>query len=319
MTQPTYAVVVGGANMDLCGRSAQALRWHDSNPGTLSMSPGGVGRNIAENLARLGSAVEFISVLGQDPWGDQLLTACIRAGVGVQHVLRSAEVSTSTYLSVLDPKGEMQLALNDMAALLQLSANEIILRSDALSDAALWVIDANLAPETLHALFQLHQKQRLNQPIVVDTVSAAKVERLKPYLAQIHTLKPNAMEAEVLTGIAVHNATSAQEAANALQAQGVQRVLLTLGGQGAWYCDATHQAWYPALPVKIVNVTGAGDAALAALTHAHLMGWPAEYSARFAMAAGALTATSANTLYPNFSVAAVQSLMEKYYAGLPQY
>lgn len=311
MTPPIYAVVVGGANMDLCGRSSQALRWHDSNPGTLSMSPGGVGRNIAENLARLGTPVEFISVVGQDPWGDQLLAACTQAGVGVQHVLRSAEVSTSTYLSVLDHQGEMQLALNDMAALLYLSADEIRGRAEVLCQAALWVLDANLAPETLQALFLLHQQQALTQPIVVDTVSAAKVARLKPFLTHIHTLKPNALEAEVLTGIAVQDIASAQKASAALRALGVQRVLLTLGGQGAWYCDVTHQAWYPALPVKIENVTGAGDAALAALTHAQLKEWSAEYSARFAMAAGALTATSTHTIVPNFSVTAVQSLLEK--------
>lgn len=306
LAEQSYVAVVGGANIDLSGRSAAALRTGDSNPGTLSMSPGGVGRNIAENLARLGSVVQFFSVVGQDAWGDQLLAACRSAGVGVDHVLRLADVSTSVYLSVLDADGEMKLALNDMATLKYLDANALEKRAGFLDRAPLWVLDANLSEEALQWLFQRRAQQR----VIVDTVSAAKVGRLTPYLNHIHTLKPNALEAEVLTGIVVQDKTSAKGAVAALHRAGIERVFLTLGGQGALYSDGSHSFWLDALPVQVVNVTGAGDAALAAITHATLQGWDAEYSAGFAMAAAALATTSAHTIHPHLSEAAVLQLLE---------
>lgn len=310
LAEQSYVAVVGGANIDLSGRSTTALRMGDSNPGSLSVSPGGVGRNIAENLARLGAVVQFFSVVGQDAWGDELLAACRSAGVGVDHVLRPADVSTSVYLSVLDADGEMKLALNDMAALTHLNVAALDKRAGFLDRAHMWVIDANLSEEALQWLFQRRAQQR----VIVDTVSAAKVGRLTPYLASIHTLKPNALEAEVLTGIVVQDKTSAQHAAAALHRAGVKRVFLTLGGQGALYSDDGNSFWLDALPVRVVSVTGAGDAALAALTHATLHGWDARRSAQFAMASAALATTSAQTIHPNLSEAAVLQLLESCHA-----
>ena len=116
-----YAVVIGGANMDICGCSHDNLRIGDSNPGRVRTSAGGVGRNIAENLARLGTDTRLLSAVGNDQYGHHLLEVSQRAGVDVRQVLVLEGQATSCYLSLHDGSGEMSCAVNDMAIIDQLT------------------------------------------------------------------------------------------------------------------------------------------------------------------------------------------------------
>ncbi|ELI6442400.1 winged helix-turn-helix transcriptional regulator, partial [Aeromonas salmonicida subsp. salmonicida] len=116
-----YAVVIGGANMDICGCSHDNLRIGDSNPGRVRTSAGGVGRNIAENLARLGTDTRLLTAVGNDQYGHHLLEVSQRAGVDVRQVLVLEGQATSCYLSLHDGSGEMSCAVNDMAIIDQLT------------------------------------------------------------------------------------------------------------------------------------------------------------------------------------------------------
>ena len=75
--------VVGGANTDICGRPAQALVRHDSAPGQVSVRHGGVGRNIACDLARLGLRTRFVTALGDDGFGASVAEGCRSCGVDI--------------------------------------------------------------------------------------------------------------------------------------------------------------------------------------------------------------------------------------------
>jgi sugar/nucleoside kinase (ribokinase family) len=81
-------VVIGGANMDVKGRAAERHQQGTSNPGTVTVSPGGVGRNIAENLARLGIDAALITALGHDANGALLREACTSAGVDMSMTVK---------------------------------------------------------------------------------------------------------------------------------------------------------------------------------------------------------------------------------------
>ena len=111
----SYAVVVGGVNMDIGGRSFGPIVEADSNPGTISVSLGGVGRNIAHNLALLGADVRMLTALGGDLYGQRILSSCAELGIDVSQALRVSELPTSTYLYIASAEGEMALALSDMA------------------------------------------------------------------------------------------------------------------------------------------------------------------------------------------------------------
>lgn len=306
ITPERYAVVIGGANMDLCGRSSNDLIMGDSNPGILTSSAGGVGRNVADNLGRLGSKVQFIGAVGDDKWGEQLKQACILANVGVDHCLTVSGATTSSYLSIHGPDGEMQVALNDMGLIEKLNAESLASREALLSRTAAIVLDANLGESALDYLFNVHS----NKPILVDPVSSVKAAKLIPYLDRIHTLKPNKIEAELLSGLSITDSESLVEAANALHQKGVKRLLISLGSEGAFSSTENEQQFIPPSATQVNNVTGAGDALMAGLAHGFMSDWAWPKSVEFAVAAACLALKADNTINSTMSEQAVRRLLE---------
>lgn len=303
-----YAVVVGGANMDICGRAQQPFRVGDSNPGTVRTSAGGVGRNIAENLARLGHDSRLLTVVGNDEYGQHLLDVSQQAGVDIRQTLILDDHATSCYLSVHDERGEMQCAINDMAIIEQLTPSRLHPLQGFLKQAQLWLLDTNLAPHTLAWLFDRQQ----NKAIFVDTVSVAKVEKIRPWLAQIHTLKPNKSEAQQLCGFAINNPTSWQQAAQWFHQAGVKRLFLSLGEQGIFYSDGQQQGHLPVLGSPVLNVTGGGDAFMAGLAAAWLQDLDIVTTTRFALGCAALTVNCSDTVFTGLSQSAVWRILEEY-------
>ena len=303
-----YAVVIGGANMDICGCSHDNLRIGDSNPGRVRTSAGGVGRNIAENLARLGTDTRLLTAVGNDQYGHHLLEVSQRAGVDVRQVLVLEGQSTSCYLSLHDGSGEMSCAVNDMGIIDQLTPARLAPLSGFLGAARLWVLDTNLATHTLDWLFE-RQGEHI---IFVDTVSVAKVEKIRPWLHRIHTLKPNRTEAEQLCGFTIGGPDTWPMAAAWFHRAGVQRLFLSLGDQGIFYSDGACQGHLPVLGSPVVNVTGGGDAFMAGLAHAWLQEQDIVETTRFALGCAALTVNCSDTVFSGLSKAAVERMLEEY-------
>ncbi len=298
--------VVGAINLDFSAASAQSLIPHDSNPGHICQGAGGVGRNIAENLVRLGFSTCLVSVVGDDLPGQDVLANTQAAGVDVQGVSVLAGHKTATYLSVHDASGDMVLAINDMAILEQLQPALIQPSLAQMNQASVWVTDCNLPENTLQFLLC----EQMFTPIFVDAVSAAKCRRIIPWLGRIHTLKCNGLEAQALTGLAVESPEQACAAAQQLHRAGVRQVVVSLGALGVSWCDLDgitgHQA---ASDVKVLNTSGAGDALMAGLVAAHLQNWPLAAAVAFGMACADITLEAAQACAPALSWAWVQSRM----------
>ena len=188
-------VVVGGANVDVKARTANALVTGTSNPGTVVRTPGGVGRNVAENLARLGSrVVALVSTVGSDPDGDWLLEETAAAGVDVSPVLRGGR--TGRYVAVLDAGGELVVGVSDMAATDALGPD--VLDHDLLRSADLVVVDGNLPATTVDAVLALGVR------VVIDPVSVAKARRISPLLSgnrPVYAITPNEDELAALGSV----------------------------------------------------------------------------------------------------------------------
>lgn len=308
-----YAVVIGGANIDLAGRSDGPLITGDSNPGQLTSSAGGVGRNIADNLARMGNHVRFISAIGDDRWGDQLKHSCQQAGINIDHCLTINGATTSSYLSIHNSDGEMVVALNDMALLESLNGEQLRKRIGVMESASAIVIDANLSENALAQIFHQHS----DKAIFVDPVSSVKAEKLKPYLKYIHTFKPNKLEAELLTKHTITSDNDVEIAASILHKQGVKRLLISLGSDGAYSSvlgeDSQPNGGQFIRPSKtqIRNVTGAGDALMAGLAHGYLNQLTWHDSVNFAIAAAQLTLAADNTINSTISEDAVNQLIKQ--------
>jgi pseudouridine kinase len=297
-------VVIGGANMDVSVSSKTPLLPHDSTPGEIHCSPGGVARNVAENLARLGANVSLVSAVGDDLFGQRLAEATARAGVnlGALHVL--PDHRTASYMALHGPAGALSVAVNDMGILEALSPIVLQTHQTLLQQADCLVLDCNLRADSLAWLLQTDTLP----PIFVDAVSATKCTRLMPHLARIHTLKVNRLEAQALIGRAVISVDDAKHASHQLCDMGVRNVVLSLGQDGACWCDASGSVGHKAASVvEIVNTNGVGDAMMAGLVHAHLAGHPLDQAVDWALACAQITLGSALANAPTLSRAAVQS------------
>jgi len=301
-----YTVVVGGVNVDIGGRSHRSLVAADSNPGTVSISLGGVGRNIAHNLALLGADVRMLTAFGQDLHGQRIAASCSELGIDVSHALRPTDAATSTYLYIADPEGEMSVAISDMEICKRITPQYLAANLPLLQNARVVVADANIPEESLVFL-----AENCGCPLFCDPVSTIKAKKLLPILDKIHTLKPNRLEAELLSGIPVTDRESAQRAAGALIEKGVQRVFLSMGADGVYAATAQEQLWLSNLPGNMVNTTGCGDAFMAALVWAYMEDLSLKQTALAGLAAGSIAMESQETINSAMSATALRSRMQR--------
>lgn len=298
----TYAVVVGGVNIDICGKSNAPLVAGDSNPGSVSMSLGGVGRNIAHNLTLMGTDVRMLTAYGDDLHGQKIAASCSELGIDLSHALRLSDEATSTYLYITNEAGEMALAVSDMSVCQRITPSYLASNLPLLQHAQVIVCDANLPQESL-----VYLAENCTVPIFCDPVSTIKAEKLRPILGRLHTLKPNRLEAELLSGIPIHNKEDVEKAAKMLLDTGLRRVFISLGADGCYGASHTQQLWMPNLPVKMVNTTGCGDAFMAALVWAYLEGTDLAGTMLAGLAAAGIAIETQQTINPAMSATLLKS------------
>ncbi len=340
MAKKGLVVVVGGMNMDIQGRSLAPFRSGDSNPGISIMSPGGVGRNIAENLVRLGLEVELVTALGDDALSQALEASCASIGIGLYSSLRLRAREASQYLCLLDADGSLAGAVASMSIIDELLPGALIERSALLDSASLIVVDANLCGSSIAWLAArygpaagfgpgLIRGQEMPR-LVLDPVSATKALRAREHLASFAFAKPNLGEAAALSGLPAPSSClepGPREAAvlgAALRAKGLGEVFISLGGGGLYYegpSTGDSQPRGPSrglvrAPLKLSaelasrNVSGAGDAACAALVWGYLEELPLERRAALALAAAILTASVDATVNPELGIAGIERIAE---------
>ena len=298
----SFAAVVGGVNVDIGGFSHESLVSGDSNPGRVRMSLGGVGRNIAHNMALLGLDTRMVTVLGDDSHAERIAASCGELGIDLSKSLRVPGERSSTYLFIADQDGDMSVAVSDMEIYRHLTPAALSARLSFLNRAQVLVIDTNIPAESVHWLCE-----HAEAPIFADPVSAAKADKLLPVLGRLNTLKPNRIEAELLSGVKITDEQSLNRAADKLLETGLHRVFLTLGADGVLAADGKHRLRCPAHRGKIVNTTGSGDAFLAALVWAYLQGTDLVGSTAAGMAAATLAMEGAETINPALSAEALEN------------
>ena len=290
--------VIGGANLDISAHAEVALIPSDSNRGTIRESMGGVGRNIAHNLALLGTEVMLFTAVGDDLPGETLREGCRSAGISTDGMSVLPGHRTSSYLYIADKDGEMQLAVNDMRICDEITPALLSVHEEAIRSAALLVADTNLPEETLRWL-----SGDGFPPLYVDPVSVVKGRKLIPLLPRIHALKPNRAEAKMLTGTAVENREAGERAAEELVRMGVQNVYLSMGEDGLVVACPEETCFLPCPPLSIRSTTGCGDAFLAGLVWGILTGFSREKAALAGICAAAVTAEREDTVNPLLSEA----------------
>ncbi|VEU82495.1 carbohydrate kinase family protein [Acholeplasma hippikon] len=247
-------VVIGGTNIDLLAHTFDQVVLEDSNPGYINKSFGGVARNIAENLARLGMDVTLLTALGKDAMSFVSLAKRINLKLSYQQISQ-----TPTYLAVHNKNGEMVVAVSAMEEFEKLNENFILKHSKLIEDADIVVLDANLSESALSFLFKNYKKT-----YYVDLISSHKAYKFLPYISKIHTLKINEVE-----GKKISNKENPYDIGQELLNQGLKSVYLTLGKNGAYnFTNKQTDFYQKSFESKMQNDTGAGDAFFAGVIFA---------------------------------------------------
>jgi pseudouridine kinase len=307
--------VVGGVNIDIEARCRSPFRPRDSNPGSLTLAPGGVGRNIAENLARLGSRVELISVLGDDGFSARLEDSCAAIGIGLGGCLRLADAPTSQYLCILDSDGGLVGAVAAMDSIDRLDPDRLEERASLLDSADLIMVDANIAEDSIAWIARRYPKGHGGPLLAFDPVSAKKASRGAASLGAFSFAKPNCAEAAVLAGLggSEGEASPPKALAGLLRARGLDEAFISLGEEGLWAegpgsAPEFPERWRARIPrgrrgSDSGNASGAGDAACAAIAWGLLEGLGLGERCGLAVAAASLASASESPVNPEMSAA----------------
>lgn len=307
LSEGSYVLVIGGAAMDITGFPKGKLRLEDSNPGYMKTSMGGVGRNIGENLARLGVDLKMLTAIGDDVYGHKIMNACESLGMDFSHTLILKDADTATYLAILDEEGDMKLALSNMEIIERIDIELIRKNERLIRGASAVVVDTNLSQNVIEYIATTFS----DCPLFVDTVSTIKAEKLRNVIGSFHTIKPNKLEASMLSGIDIHTEADLIKVKDWFVELGVSQVFISLGKEGVFYGDSEGHRHEPTKPVEMVSATGAGDAFMAGLVYGHIQQLSLEETVKMAQAMSALTVSSAFTIHPEMSLSMVNAMINQ--------
>lgn len=303
----SYVAIVGGCNIDIQGFPANKLIYRDSNPGKIKVSLGGVGRNIGENLVKLGVPVKLISVIGNDIYGKKIIDESKLIGLDILDSLILEGETTSTYLSILDEQGDMALSISHMDIFDRMTVEFIKDKSHIIENAMLTIVDTNMPEEVIEYLITAYK----NKDFFLDTVSTTKAKKVKDLIGYFHTIKPNKIEAEILSGIQIKDESDLISASEYFLQKGVKRVFISLGQDGVYFNDGKHSGRAKGPIIEAVNATGAGDAFMAALAYCHVNDISIEESVKMGIAASMLAISHENTINPSMSIENIKSYMKE--------
>lgn len=285
MKRKPNILVIGSANMDMVIRAD-----HFPIPGEtiigrdFSFIPGGKGANQAVAAARLGGDVCFITQLGKDVFGNKNLENYKNEGIDTTWIKQHPDQSTGVALITVDKSGENTIIVAP-GANHSLSVEEISKASEAFQEADIILVQLEVQYPVVEEVCQ--KAQRLGKRVILNPAPAMDLpDRLFPLLFLI---TPNKTEAEFLTGIKVIGEASAYQAASRLRAKGVQRVIITMGGAGAFLFTDSFQRIIPASKVEVKDSTAAGDTFCGALAVSLGYGESMEEAVGFAVKAATLS------------------------------
>ncbi len=266
-------ICIGGMNVDRKFYATQTLIQKTSNPVTSSVSIGGVGRNIAENLGRLGENVLMLSRAGDDQdW--EMIKSSSQSYINLRQVEVDATEATSSYTAVIDQDGEMNIALANMAVCDTMTVAWLEQYETLLTRAQVLIVDLNLPQESLAYLIELAREKQI--PLFIIPVSAPKMNHLPRQLEGVEWLIVNQDESEYFFDTTVQTEEEFQTLAQMWLARGVKQVLMTRGAKSMYYAnqDGRSIEIEPKRVPHLVDATGAGDSLSAGI----LFGWLNQFS-----------------------------------------
>ena len=254
-------VVFGTVFMDCKGFAAYRYDPFGRNVGSVKFIHGGVGRNVAEDLAAIGARVKFVSSVDDSALGAEVLARLAKEGVDVGAVRKSAHSGMGLWLVVMDEKGALAGSVSQMP---DLSIMDAIVRDEGeklVQEASCIVLELDLNDYISSEVLRLAVKH--DKKIYGITGNMEVILRHREFLRSLECYICNDAEAGRLFD--AHVAASDPKTALAMldeyiKKEKIKSMVITLGEHGAVYSDGSSRGYCPAIPTKVVDSSGAGDA-----------------------------------------------------------
>jgi pseudouridine kinase len=304
-----YVCLIGGINLDIKGISGTDSNLADSHRGKVTISPGGVARNISENLSRLDVPVYLLGSIGDDYFGNFILEETKNAGVNTDYIIKSTEIQTSKYLSVSGNNGDLTYAVNDMNESLDLIDVDYIKNNlDLLKKSEMIVLDTNLSKEVLNEVIKFANKNHI--PVFIDAVSSSKSRIIKHLKGKINYLSPNINEFETIFR-RFYDTSDILEDLNKGMYKNFQFIILKRGKDGIYLINVEESTIFmcSGLELNVTEPNGAGDAFNAGFIYAIMNGCDSEVASKIGICAASFALKSEYSVSKNLSQ---EILMELY-------
>lgn len=284
-------ICVGGVTIDRKITPIQSLCMHTSNPVSSVFTFGGVAYNVAKNLVQLTNNIEIQSVIGEDSDGINIKKNLNSLGIHSENLLKISGKNTAHYDVVLNMSGEVFIALADMNIFEHIPLKEFTCPWQNWKPSDLIFLDTNLPATLINEAIQLSHLKNLI--LCLDPVSVAKAQKLPYNLHGVFLLKPDRLEAEILTQRRLYSIEDCIAAGDSLLERGVKNCVITLGEEGYVVVNRDVRKHFPAVPVETIkDVSGAGDAFIAGILYQLKQGFTLIEACETGAAAAALTLQS---------------------------
>lgn len=296
MFEMNKILCIGAAHVDRKAKAQSDIQLGTSIPVSVSTSPGGVARNVAENLARLQCPVALVSRVGNDTEGTEVLSVCKSLSIDISMISRSITCPTASYTALLDPKGDMVVALANMDIYEEMTPSILEPFMPEMKKFPLCFLDTNLPVKTLEFLLESSGYSGI---VFVDPVSVAKAKKLQGLLKYIDYIFPSRDEAEALSGVTIRTSADAESAGKKICQLGAKHTVITLGAGGVCVVNSISYGHIPPLTAdSVCDVTGAGDALIAGVIYGISHSLTLDDAIHYGMAAASLTLETNHTVSP---------------------
>ncbi len=280
-------IVIGSCNTDMVVKADRLpVPGETVIGGTFFMNPGGKGANQAVAAARLGGHVTFISKTGNDVFGKQSVELFNSEGINTNNIFSDPKNPSGVALITVDANGENCIVVAS-GANASLSPDDIESARAEIETGDLVLMQLEIPLETVEYAAEMAYKKGI-RVILNPAPARAFSDKL---IKSLYMIIPNKSEAEILSGIKVHDWDSAKKAADVIKAKGANIVVITLGSLGALICEAGNYYKVDAIKVNAVDTTAAGDTFCGALCVGISEGYTIVDSVKMAAKASALTVT----------------------------
>ena len=298
-----YIIVIGGINADITGKAVKDVIKNESNIGKITITAGGVARNICENLTRLGADCEFITTYANDYFGDMLQKSCQELNISLVHSYISNDYATGAYVSLEDHIGEMEAAVCDSEGILNLPISHVEKLKVFIKHSQCIVLDCNLSEEMLEYVIKKYHEKK----ILIEAVSSAKVIKLRKNLNNVYAIKLNRNEFESL-----YEEPYTTENAQKMSKFYNNKIFVTEGKNGSTGYEKGNAIHINAIPAKLIeSVNGAGDAYAAGLAYGFMNGYDIRYSMNIANILSYITLSSKSAVSENISKYKVLTMLKE--------